>query len=112
MSRKPRSRIAKKNYTYRDYLDLPEDGKRCEVINGELAMAPAPNPGHQSVGVTLMSALGNFAEEHECGKVFHAPIDVVFQENIVLQPDIMFIANANLGIITEKKEYWIVDPKK
>ena len=30
-------------YTYDDFLTLPNDGKRYEIIEGELYMTPAPN---------------------------------------------------------------------
>jgi len=36
----------KKPFTYQDYLQLPDDGKRYEVINGELIMAPSPTTIH------------------------------------------------------------------
>lgn len=41
--------VQRKRITYQDYLNLPEDGKRHEVINGELVMTPAPNIFHQTV---------------------------------------------------------------
>jgi hypothetical protein len=34
-------------FTYEDYLQLPDNGKRYEIIDGELYMSPAPNLGHQ-----------------------------------------------------------------
>ena len=70
--------IPKKLFTYQDYLDLPEDGKRYEVINGELVMAPAPSTGHQSVSVNLVLALGNFFERHKYGKMFSFKMFIVF----------------------------------
>jgi len=35
-------RVPKKVYTYQDYLELPDDGNRYEIIEGELIMSPAP----------------------------------------------------------------------
>ena len=98
----PIYRSPKKVYTYQDYLDLPEDGKRYEVINGELVMAPAPNTSHQKVSVKLEFAIEKFLEKDNIGTLLHAPIAVVLSETVVLQPDIVFIANENSGIITEK----------
>ncbi len=42
-----------KVFTYQDYLDLPEDGKRYEVINGDLIMVPGPNTDHQDISGNL-----------------------------------------------------------
>ena len=36
-------------FTYQDYLHLPEDGKRYQIIDGELDMVPAPIPDHQRI---------------------------------------------------------------
>jgi len=35
--------------TYEDYVDLPDDGKRYEILDGELEVSPAPAPRHQGV---------------------------------------------------------------
>lgn len=99
----------KKIYTYQDYLDLPEDGKRYEVINGELIMAPAPSTGHQSVSGNLEFELRKFVEKHNVGKIFDAPIDVLLSEHNVLQPDILFIANERKHVITEKNIFGAPD---
>src|SRR5690349_11704955 len=38
---------AQGEWTYEDYLRLPEDGNRYEVIRGVLYVSPAPLPEHQ-----------------------------------------------------------------
>jgi hypothetical protein len=35
--------------TYEDYLGLPDDGKRHEILEGEHSITPAPSPNHQFV---------------------------------------------------------------
>jgi Uma2 family endonuclease len=35
--------------SYDDYLALPDDGKRYEIIDGELFMTPAPSTRHQEI---------------------------------------------------------------
>jgi hypothetical protein len=42
--------------TYEDYLALPNDGRRYEILDGELSVTPAPGPVHgtaPSFGVAL-----------------------------------------------------------
>lgn len=39
-------------FTYEDYLNLPDDGERYEIIHGELYMSPALTAGHQRVAGT------------------------------------------------------------
>ncbi len=92
----------KKPFTYQDYLQLPDDGKRYEIINGELVMAPSPLTIHQRVSRKIGVKLNLFVEEKELGEVFFAPIDVVLSETNVYQPDIIFISRERKEIITEK----------
>ncbi|MCU1228199.1 MAG: hypothetical protein JWO97_1083 [Acidobacteria bacterium] len=38
-----------KKFTYEDYASMPDDGKRYEVINGELHILPTPFLTHQRI---------------------------------------------------------------
>ncbi|MGP8329623.1 MAG: Uma2 family endonuclease [Methanosarcinaceae archaeon] len=91
-----------KTYTYQDYLDLPEDGKRYELIHGELIMAAAPYMVHQAVSRNIAFELEAYVRKTQAGLIYYAPVDVVFSDTNVVQPDILFIANENKHIITEK----------
>ena len=93
--------VQTKKYTYQDYLDLPEDGKRYEVINGEFIMVAAPSTFHQSVLINLVNDLKNFLNREKVGKVFCVPIDVKLSDRNVVQPDIIFVSQNNSNIITE-----------
>ena len=68
--------VKRKKYTYQDYLNLHDDGKSYEVINGELVMTPAPNIFHQTVANNIEFELRTFIKKSKTGKMFHAPIDV------------------------------------
>ena len=92
----------RKRYTYDEYLNLPDDGKRYEVIDGELVMVADPYTIHQTVSGNLEYELRTFIKKHKLGKIFDAPTDVVLNEYNVVQPDILFIARDRLDIITEK----------
>jgi Uma2 family endonuclease len=91
----------RKIYTYRDYLDLPEEGKRYEIINGELIMAPAPRIIHQEVGLRLKMRFFNFNQKKQYGKIFDSPIDVKLSETNLVQPDILYVAKERFSIIKE-----------
>ncbi|MDQ2787438.1 MAG: Uma2 family endonuclease [Chloroflexota bacterium] len=87
--------------TYDDYCLLPDDGKRYQVIEGELFVSPAPRTTHQQIIVQLMALLHTHVTAHRLGKVYVAPTDVLLSPTTVVQPDILFIRRENLGIITE-----------
>lgn len=93
--------VKRKKYTYQDYLNLPDDGKRYEVINGELVMAPAPNIFHQTVLINLVNELKNFLKKENVGKMLCAPTDVKLSDSNVVQPDIIFISLESSNIVTE-----------
>ncbi|MGQ9570484.1 MAG: Uma2 family endonuclease [Thermodesulfovibrionales bacterium] len=91
----------KKKYTYEDYLKTPE-GERYELIEGELLMTPSPVTKHQRISGKLEFELRKFVTENNLGEVFDAPYDVYFDEENVVQPDILFISKERLNIIGEK----------
>ena len=93
-------RRANVRFNYHDYLQLPED-KRYEILDGELYVVAAPNIKHQRVSKRLETYLIRQVEERGLGEVLHAPCDVVFSEENVAQPDILFVRQERRGIIGE-----------
>jgi Uma2 family endonuclease len=87
--------------TYDEYCLLPDDGKRYQVIEGELFVSPAPRTTHQDIVLELASLLRAHVKAHRLGKVYVAPTDVLLSPTTVVQPDILFIRRGNMGIITE-----------
>jgi len=85
--------------TYPELRMMPDDGKRYELIDGEVFTTPSPSEKHQRVTVNLSSSMHIHAKEHKLGKVYVAPFDVVFAEGIAFQPDILFVSTARRGII-------------
>lgn len=88
--------------TYEDYLELPDDGKQYELIEGELILNPAPVPRHQFIAANILGELRAYRRQYGGGKVAGAPIDVVLAEDVVLQPDAIFIRTERLSIISDK----------
>jgi Uma2 family endonuclease len=85
------------DWTYEDYLRLPDDGNRYEVIRGALYVTPAPNFKHQFSVVKLVSALDGFVSKGELGVVLAAPFDVLLPVGIAspVEPDVMFFRTGN-----------------
>lgn len=87
--------------TYADLASFPDDGLRREIIDGELIVSPSPRSRHQEILARLHLLLGNHVAERGGGKVFFAPLDVVFSQINVVEPDLLFIAEDQLEILTE-----------
>jgi Uma2 family endonuclease len=88
--------------TYEDYCLLPNDGKRYEIIDGELFVTPSPLTRHQLVVMNLAYYLIGFVKRHDLGVVYLAPLDVVFSPYDVVEPDILYVSKARAAIVTEK----------
>jgi Uma2 family endonuclease len=87
-------------WTYEDWLRLPDDGFRYEVLDGELYMTPPPTVEHQTDSRNLFIALHNFVQEHGLGRVWYAPCGVRLPgQPVPVQPDIFFISVARLDIV-------------
>ena len=78
-------------FTYEDYRTVPP-GKRYELVDGDLALGPAPHLRHQSVQVRLGERLPRFVRENSRGMLFFAPCDVVLSDTDVVQPDLLFVS--------------------
>ena len=93
------STIIAPKLTYRDLQAMPNDGKRYELIDGEVYMTPSPSRKHQQALGNIYFAVRTFAEERDAGEVYFAPFDVVFDERNALQPDLLFVRKDRLKLI-------------
>ena len=62
------------DWQYADYLRLPDDGNRYEIIKGVLYMDYAPDFDHQFVVTQLFFQLNSFVFAHKLGIVISAPL--------------------------------------
>ena len=70
---------------------LPDDGKRYEVIDGDLLVTPAPSYDHQDTAFLLARRLHAYLATHRVGHVFMAPTDVIFDPRTLVQPDVVVV---------------------
>ncbi|MEZ4867391.1 MAG: Uma2 family endonuclease [Caldilineaceae bacterium] len=79
-------------WTYADYLALPDDGRRYEIIEGVLYVANAPNAAHQFAVTELSRQMGNFVMDQKLGRVLVAPFEVHLAETSrPVMPDVLFV---------------------
>jgi Uma2 family endonuclease len=79
--------------TYDDFLLFPDDGKRHELIDGEHYVTPSPNLRHQAIAGHLHLTIGTWLRDHPVGRVFFAPLDVLFSRFDVVEPDLLYVSN-------------------
>jgi Uma2 family endonuclease len=93
---------ARVTWTYREYRLLPDDGRRYEVLDGDLYVNPAPTTTHQTVSKRLQLELMLQLERTGRGVVFNAPVDAIFSDTSVAQPDLLVVAASRRNIISER----------
>ena len=92
------------HWTYEDWLRLPDDGFRYEVLHGVLYMSPPPAVPHQDAQGELYTLMRFYAKRKHLGMVLGAPIGVRLPgEPVPLQPDILFVRQERASIVG--KEY-------
>ena len=85
------------SWTWDDYLRLPDDGQRYEIIHGVLYVSPAPRFIHQVAVTRLAFFLSQFVVSRHLGTVLVAPLDVLLPGVAEpVQPDVLVLKNENL----------------
>ncbi len=89
--------------TAMEVFEMLPEGTLAEVINNTIYMSPAPSFQHQDIVGELAMHIRLFVNSNALGSCITAPVDVYFDGNNALQPDILFISKANLGIVKDGK---------
>jgi Uma2 family endonuclease len=82
---------------------LPDDGKRYEIIDGTLYMTTAPSYFHQWIVQRLARFIGQPFEDRGEGYMGTAPIGVFMPGCDPVQPDFVLIRRANATIIADRR---------
>ena len=99
----PPSAHADTRLTYEDLEYFPDDGKRREIIDGELYVTPSPNLRHQALVGRLYVEIANYlAARPGPGRVYLSPLDVVLSPHDVVEPDLLFVGSDQLAVLTPK----------
>jgi Uma2 family endonuclease len=89
-------------YTYEEYAALPNDGRRRELIDGDLEVNPAPTTRHQTISRRLQFELMRQLEEPGLAQIFDAPVDVILSSTDVVQPDLVIVGADQESLISER----------
>ena len=88
--------------SYADLERTPEDGRRYELHDGEVFVVPAPLPWHQLVALAVADIVRGYARELG-GFCVVSPIDIVFSEFDVLQPDVVYFSPERMHLVDIKR---------
>jgi Uma2 family endonuclease len=80
-----------RRWTRAEVLALPDDGKRYELVDGELLVSPGPRPPHQVVVRALNRLLDAYVLHHRVGEAFCVAGDLSLGAGQVVQPDLFVL---------------------
>ncbi len=81
----------KRRWTVDDLQDLPDDGSRYEIIDGDLLVTSAPSWTHQFAVTILYQILAEYLGAERFGVALLAPADVAFSKTRSVQPDVFVV---------------------
>lgn len=84
-------------WTREDVLALPEDGKRYELVDGELLVSPSPTWTHQFAVDALHTRLRAYVRAHRIGWCLFSPSDLDLNSRQLVQPDLFVVPPTDLG---------------
>jgi Uma2 family endonuclease len=86
---------------------LPDDGNRYEVIDGVLYMTTAPSSFHQWIIRQIVFALAPQIDTPGVGITLWSPIGLFMPGCDPVQPDILVVRTADLGMFQDSRIYGI-----
>ncbi len=91
--------VQRRRVGYDDLAQMPEDGRRYELYDGEVFVVPSPILRHQVVALRLWRNFDDYASKTG-GLAVASPIDIVCSEYDVVQPDIVFFTAESLRTVS------------
>jgi Uma2 family endonuclease len=81
--------------TLEDLLNMPEDGMKHELVNGEIVVSPG-GWKHSEIAIKISHILATFLEGHPIGKVGGSDLGVWLSNGNLRSPDVTFVRNEKL----------------
>ncbi len=94
---------------YADYCLAPSDGRRYEVLDGDIFMNPAPGTAHQTASKRLLHEFYTQIELAGLGLVFDAPFDVELAKHDIVQPDLIVLLEKNRHLLKPSRIIGVPD---
>jgi Uma2 family endonuclease len=87
--------------TYEDFRTFPDDGRRYELIDGEVIVFATPTLLHQAVSGRLYVRFDQAITPDALGWIYAAPTEVKFPGENAVQPDLIVVLRDRARVLTE-----------
>lgn len=89
-----------------EFLELPDDGYKYELLDGVVVMSPRATPPHQKVAGVIFNQICNYLGKNSVGEVFFE-VDVHLGEgpeggDLVYAPDVVFVRTERIRDMTDR----------
>ena len=81
--------------TLEDLLNMPEDGLKHELVNGEIVVSPG-GWKHSEIAIKISHILATFLEGNPIGRVGGSDLGVWLSNGNLRSPDVTFVRNEKL----------------
>ena len=88
--------------TYEDFVELPDDGNRYELHEGELSVTPSPGTVHQRTIANLFLLLAPYVRASGQGELFLSPFDCIMTNITVVEPDLIYLDESRRALLSER----------
>jgi Uma2 family endonuclease len=95
--------VATKLMTFEEFEAMPDDGKRYELVDGELREMPPAGMEHGDVGTSLNAPLWFHVRERRLGRVFgpDTGFRIFPDRDIAYAPDASYVSNEQLATVED-----------
>ena len=81
--------------TLQDLLNTPRDGRKYELVDGEILVSPA-GMRHSEVGGNIACLIWEFLQRNPIGKVYSSDVGIAFPNGNVRSPDVTYVSLGKL----------------
>ena len=90
------SRMKRKQpVTIDDMYHMPKDGRKYELVDGEVVVSPA-GMYHAEIVIKIAHIIATFLDDHPVGKIYGDNTGVIFPNGNLRSPDVFFVCNEKL----------------
>jgi Uma2 family endonuclease len=94
---------ARRVWTYRDLVALPDDRLRHELIDGDHFVSPSPSTAHQLILWNIGAILAPYLRATPVGTALAAPFDIKLSMFTVLVPDLVYFTSERFARVVNEK---------
>jgi Uma2 family endonuclease len=85
----------KERVTIDDMYHMPKDGRKYELVDGEVVVSPA-GMYHAEVVIKIVHIIATYLDEHPIGKLYGDNVGLIFPNGNLRSPDVSFVRNEKL----------------